>query len=284
MPRKQVLYKPVDKCINETQYSEDNFPKLFIEANDRKSATDKLQAELNKQLLHKIQHGQLNEVKHALCEIVNDTFSEVVDESIDSLPDTIDIFYEGYSKTAEVLKEFSEFNYAGYPLVNHSVNVMVLALSYCLHNSYSENETKRISLCALLHDVGVTKLPKEIVSYAGMLSDKQFHEYQTHSVIGHDMVKLNDNIDSSIATAILEHHERLDGKGYPRGIANISFEGRLIGLIDSFDNLTSSEKAHRKKRKPFDAMLMIRNEVLNEGRFDKAIYRELCLILGKKPV
>jgi HD-GYP domain-containing protein (c-di-GMP phosphodiesterase class II) len=279
-----VLYKPVNKIIDEDQYSEDNFPKLFINANDRKTATNELQAKLKKQLVQKIRHGQLSEVKHALCEIVSETFSETVDDSIESLPDTIDIIYKGYSNAAELLKDFSDVQYAGYPLVDHSVNVMALTLLYCLDNEIGEEETKRLSLCALLHDVGLTKLPTKIVSYTGMLSDQQFHEYQTHSVIGHDMVKLNENIDSSIATAILEHHERLDGQGYPRGIANISFEGRLIGLIDSFDNLTSNEKAHRKKRKPFDAMLLIKNEVLNEGRFDKAIYKDLCLSLGKRPI
>ena len=279
-----VLYKPVNISIDETKYSEDNFPKLYINANDRENATNELQAKLKKQLVQKIRHGQLSEVKHALCEIVSETFSEAIDESIESLPDTIDIVYEGYSNAAELLKDFSDVQYAGYPLVDHSVNVMTLTLLYCLDNEIGEEETKRLSLCALLHDIGITKLPKEIVSYEGMLSDKQFSEYQTHSAIGHDMVKLNENIDPSIATAILEHHERLDGGGYPRGIANISFEGRLIGLIDSFDNLTSSEKEHRKKKKPFDAMMLIRNEVLNEGRFDKAIYKDLCLSLGKKPI
>lgn len=125
-------------------------------------------------------------------------------------------------------------------------------------------------------------IPKEIVSNQGHLPDRQFSEYQKHSAIGHDIIKENENIDPSIAVGILEHHERLDGNGYPRGIANLTFEGRLIGLIDSFDNLTSSEKKHRKKREPFDALDLIKAEVLNEGRFDKTIYMDLCLSLGRK--
>jgi HD-GYP domain-containing protein (c-di-GMP phosphodiesterase class II) len=116
------------------------------------------------------------------------------------------------------------------------------------------------------------------------LPDRQYHEFQAHPALGHDIVKQNENIDSSIALGILEHHERLDGNGYPRGVANISFEGRLIGLVDSFDNLTNSERTHRKKRNPFDAMKLIKNEVLNDGRFDRGIYKNLCLSLGKKPL
>lgn len=279
-----VLYKPVNKRVEKEQYEKDQYPNLYINTKDRKGATNELQAELKKQLVDKIRQGELSEVKLALCEIISETFSESVDDSIESLPDTIDIVYEGFSETADLLKDFSDISYAGYPLVNHSVNVMALTLSYCLHNHFSEDETKKISLCALLHDVGVTKLPKRLVSYIGRLPDQQYHEYQTHVSIGHDIIKQNENIDSSIAVGILEHHERLDGSGYPRGIASISFEGRLIGLINSFDHLTNSEKTHRKKRSPFDAMMLIKDEVLKEGRFDKAIYKDLCLSLGKSPI
>lgn len=275
-----VLYKPVNKNFDKRQYEADNYPELYIATMDKRNAVNEIRSELNKSLCNKIRSGTLSDVKMTLCEIVSETFSGPVDTSIESLPDTIDIVYEGYSKTADVLKDFSEIHYAGYPLVDHSVNVMAVALFYCLRNQFGENDTKRISLCALLHDVGVTKLPRAIVAFRGRLPDDQFLEYQTHPAIGHDIVKQNENIDSSIAAGILEHHERLDGNGYPRGIANISFEGRLIGLIDSYDSLTNSEKVHRKKRNPFDAMVVIKDDVLRQGRFDKNIYKNLCLTLG----
>jgi HD-GYP domain-containing protein (c-di-GMP phosphodiesterase class II) len=276
-----VLYKAVNKKIDRKQYAHDNHPELYINASDRANAVHELQEELNKQLCDKIRSGTLSDVKNTLCEIVSETFSEPIESSIATLPDTIDIVYDGYSKAADVLKDFSDIHYAGYPLVNHSVNVMAVALFYCLRNQIDENETKRVSLCALLHDVGVTKLPNAIVGIRERLSDEQFREYQAHPSIGHDIVKTSESIDSSIATGILEHHERLDGNGYPRGIANLSFEGRLIGLIDSFDSLTNSEKSHRKKRKPFDALMVIKDDVLKLGRFDKDLYKDLCLTLGE---
>jgi HD-GYP domain-containing protein (c-di-GMP phosphodiesterase class II) len=275
-----VLYKPVNKKLDKNQFSKDNSPNLYISKKDKKSATSELQTELKKKLRQKIERGEVNEVKNEICEIVSEVFSDSVEESIEVLPETIDIVYEGYSGVADVLKDFSEIDYAGYSLINHSVNVMTFALLYCLKNGFNEQETKRISLCALLHDVGVTKLPKGIVSYPGRLSDHYFKKYQTHAAIGHDVIKDIENVDSSIAIGILEHHERLDGSGYPRGIANISFEGRLIGLIDSFDQLTNSEKVHRQKKKPFDAMLLIKDEVLKYGQYDKKIYKDLCLSLG----
>jgi len=66
-------------------------------------------------------------------------------------------------------------------------------------------------------------------------------------------------------------------------ITNISFDGRLIGLIDSFTNLISSKNAHRNKKEPFDTMKMIQNEILEEDKFDKNIYINLLFSLsGKK--
>jgi HD-GYP domain-containing protein (c-di-GMP phosphodiesterase class II) len=277
-----ILYKPINKKLDNTQFSRDSFPNLYINKNDKGNATNELRAELKKKLSEKIERGDIKEVKNEICEIVGEIFSGPVEESIEILPETIDIVYEGYSKAADLLKEFSDIHYAGYSLINHSVNVMALALLYCLKNGFHEHKTKQISLCALLHDVGITKLPKGIVSYSGSLSDQNFNEYQTHAFIGHDIVKENENVDSSIAIGILEHHERLDGSGYPRGIVNITFEGRLIGLINSFDHLTNSEKIHRQKKKPFDAMMVIKDEVLKKGQFDKKIFKNLCLSLGKK--
>jgi HD-GYP domain-containing protein (c-di-GMP phosphodiesterase class II) len=278
-----VLYKPEDRKIKDTKFSEDKYPDLYLNKNDIKRAKRELQAEFKKKLIDEVKQGNLSQVKRALCKIVSEAFYEPIGETIESLPETIDIVYDGYAKAAELLKNFSEIENAGYPLVEHSVNVMTLVLSFCIYIGIDEGEAKRLSLCALLHDIGVTKLPKDIVTYKGRLPERQYQEYQNHTFLGHDIIRNNQNsIDSSIAPGVLEHHERLDGSGYPRGIENISFEGRLIGLINSFDHLIHSQKIHRKKRNAFDALLLIKDEVLTKGLFDKSIYKKFCLSLSKK--
>lgn len=277
-----VLFKPANEEIDIDKLSEENLKNIFIKKSDRDHAIKEIQEKTKKKLLVNIHSGNIQAAKESICEIISETFHNGIDNSFESLPNTIDILYDGYSKASNLLRTFSDINYAGYPLVNHSANVMTIAMLYCLNNEFSEKETKRISLCALLHDIGVIKLPDDIVSSKHRLNDQQFKLYKTHAAMGHDIVKLTDNIDSTIAVGILEHHERLDGNGYPRGIANLTFEGKLIGLVDSFDSLINSEKTHRKKKRPFDAMLVIKDEVLEKGRFDKAIYKDLCLCLGRK--
>ena len=159
---------------------------------------------------------------------------------------------------------------------------MLLVLNFCIFKNLPDEDTKKFSLGALLHDVGLARIPMQITEANHKLSDSEFSTYKTHTILGSDIIKENKHINSLIAVGVLEHHERLNGTGYPRGISNISFEGRLIGIIDCFDNLTNNEKLHRKKKDPFSAMKTIQDEILTEGLFDKYIFKDLCLsLLGK---
>lgn len=277
-----ILYKPENKKIDSNRFFDEGFPQLFITSRSHESAKKELEIQLKNRLKHEIKSGNLNIIKSALCEIVQEAMKEPLKENLKAIPETIEIMYSEYSSTKNLLKNYIDTISGEISLIEHSVDVMVLSLNYCLFSHFSEHDTKRISLCALLHDVGLTRIPKDIAGATRRLTEQEFIVYKTHAAIGHDIIKQSGSIDPSIATGVLEHHERLDGKGYPRGVANLSFEGRLIGLIDSFDSLVSSEKAHRKKKKPFDAMLTIQNEMLKEAKFDKKIFTEFCLSLSDK--
>jgi HD-GYP domain-containing protein (c-di-GMP phosphodiesterase class II) len=277
-----VLYKPENKKIDSKRFFDEGFPPLFISVDMHESAKKELESQLKNKLKNEIKSGNLKIIKSALCDIVQEAMQEPLEDNLNALPETIEILYSEYSNTKNLLKNYTDSISDGTSLIDHSVDVMVLALNYCLFCNFSEHDTKRLSLGALLHDVGLTQIPKNIAEANRKLTEQEFIVYKTHAAIGHDIIKQNGGIDSSIATGVLEHHERLDGKGYPRGVANLSFEGRLIGLIDSFDNLISSETSHRKKKNPFDAMKMIQNEILKEAKFDKKIFKDFCLSLSEK--
>jgi len=277
-----ILYKPENKKIDSNRFLDEGFPQLFISVSTHESAKKELEIQLKRKLKNEIKSGNLRIIKSALCEIVQEAIKEPLEDNLGTIPETIEIMYSEYSHTKNLLKNYIDTISGGASLIDHSVDVMVLSLNYCLFSNLPEKDTKRISMCALLHDVGLTQIPKTITGANRRLTEQEFTVYKTHAAIGHDIIKQTGSIDPSIATGVLEHHERLDGNGYPRGIANLSFEGRLIGLIDSFDNLVSSENANRKKQKPFDAMLTIQNEMLKEAKFDKRIFKEFCLSLSHK--
>lgn len=142
-----------------------------------------------------------------------------------------------------------------------------------------ENRVKQLMLCGLLHDVGTSQIDKAIVEARKKLTDEEFKIYTGHSVLGHDLILAETDFDVSVATVALEHHERIDGSGYPHGTAKITADSRLIGIIDCYEPLTYRDKNFRKAKKPYDTLSLIKEEV-KAGRFDKETFKNFtsCLI------
>jgi len=248
----------------------------------KETAFEELQSQLKKNLKERVNSGDLKSVKLVLNEIVQEAIQEPLEDNLQTPPETLDIIYQEYSNTTNLLKDIAGLQFGGSTLAEHSANVMLLVLNYCIFKRLPDEQTKKLSLGALLHDVGLARLPKPIIEADRKLSDQEFTTYKTHTILGHVIIKENKHIDSLIAVCAHEHHERLNGTGYPRSLSNISFEGRLIGIIDCFDNLTNNEKLHRKKKDPFGALKIIQDEILKEGHFDQYIFKDLCLsLLGK---
>jgi HD superfamily phosphohydrolase YqeK len=280
---KFVLYKPEHIEIDFKKFHIDSCPQLYIPKELRASSINKISKNIKSKLVDRIQSGDLKSIKKALSEIVQETFEEPIEQGLQVLPATIEVIYDGCAGPKNLLQNIYGIQFGGTTLIEHSVNIMVLTLNYCVFNRIDDVEGKRLSLAALLHDIGLTKLPKHICEAKRKLSNLEFKTYATHAAIGHDIIMQFNDIDSSVAMAALEHHERVDGQGYPRGISNISYPGLLIGMLDCFDNLTNTQKAHRRKEDPFGALRIIQNEILEEGKFDKEIFRNLCLsLVGKR--
>jgi len=277
-----ILFKADGLKIDSDRYTKEDFPQLYILRETKETASEEIRNKLKKGLIKNIQDGNLKSIKSALCDIVQEAMLNPLGDNLLAFPETIDIMYEGFSSATQLLKKFSKIDHGGISLIEHSVNVMLFTLNYCFFVDFTEKKTKKLSLAALLHDVGLTQIPSNITTADRRLTDTEFAVYKTHPTIGGDIIKENRHISTSIAAGVLEHHEHINGKGYPNGLNDISFDGRLIGLIDSFDNLISSEKAHRRKKGPFDALKVIQNEVLAEEKFDEKIFKNLLMSLSGK--
>ncbi|VVS93513.1 hd-gyp domain [Desulfoluna spongiiphila] len=275
-----VLYKPKGKRINFTEDARTRPTQTYIHKRDSQTAVTELQKSFNTHLRQSLTPGGLTKVKSILCDIVSEAMSKPSETSLAQLPETIDIIFDGYGKNSQILKQLAESSTVDRSIMDHSINTMAITMLYCTHCNFSPDEARQLALAALLHDIGKTRLDPNIVITNRKLTDKEFEEYKAHSAIGHDIIKETASFDFSISRAILEHHERLDGSGYPRGIAHIGFEAQLIGLIDSYENLTHREKTYRKIKSPFDTLNLIKHEVVTKGTFDKTLFKELCTCLA----
>lgn len=126
-----------------------------------------------------------------------------------------------------------------------------------------DNETiYKIRIAALIHDIGKTSVPAEILSKPAMLNDIEFQIIKEHTKIGFNVLKSMEAF-KDIARIVLCHHERLNGSGYPSGIKgdSIPIEARIIAVADVFDAMTS----HRPYRPPRTKEETIEELVKNKG-------------------
>ncbi|TCZ76139.1 HD-GYP domain-containing protein [Paenibacillus albiflavus] len=140
-------------------------------------------------------------------------------------------------------------------LYQHSMNVCVYTSLLGIAQGYSREELYSLGLGSLLHDVGKVKIPKEILFKPGKLTDEEFKEIQKHTTYGFKMLKDEANIPLISAHCAFQHHERMNGSGYPRGIGgdDIHEYAQWIGIVDSFDAMTS-QRVYRQAKLPHYAL------------------------------
>ncbi len=198
---------------------------------------------------------------------------------MESLPETIEIILGEYGRDPRTMEYLSQVAGNSSMMEEHIVNVTALIFQYCFFHGFTDDQTARLALCGLLHDVGTTKIDSQLIESRNRLTDKEFDIYKTHSELGHDMIIVNTDFDIAVATVALEHHERLDKNGYPHQSDVLSRESQIIGLIDCYESLTYRDKDFRKVKTPFKTLKLIKDEVI-AGKFSKKIFKEFtsCLI------
>ncbi|MFD0692504.1 HD-GYP domain-containing protein [Paenibacillus sp. GCM10027628] len=140
-------------------------------------------------------------------------------------------------------------------LFQHSVNVSIYATMLGISFGYSRENLETLGLGALLHDIGKTKVPLGILRKPSQLTEEEFQEMKLHTTYGFQILKDEPNIPLLSAHCALQHHERMNGSGYPRGIpgSEINEFARWIGLVDSYDAMTTT-RVYRRPLLPHEAM------------------------------
>lgn len=137
----------------------------------------------------------------------------------------------------------------------HSINVTVLALILGLELKYDKKRLLDLAIGAMLHDIGKIFMPKEILLKNDRLTDKEYGIVKQHPVDGYEYVK--DSYDLSILSRniILQHHEKVDGTGYPFGIKGDKTHDyvKIVSIADVYDALTS-DRPYRRAMPPGEAM------------------------------
>lgn len=146
------------------------------------------------------------------------------------------------------------YTYDNY-IFTHSLNVTMYSLAIGMELKLSDKQLETIGMGAILHDVGKMMVPLDVLMKPGKLTDKEFEEVKKHAEYGFSILRDIPTVSLVSAHCAFQHHERLDGSGYPRGIKgdDIHFFGRLLAVADVFDAVTSN-RVYRDAMLPHEGL------------------------------
>ncbi len=164
-------------------------------------------------------------------------------------------------QTEEIIKFMSMVRSTDEYTFIHSVNVAFYAMMLAKWLKLSEAEINDAILAGLLHDVGKMKIPGEILNKASKLTKDEFEIIKKHTLYGYELVSDIKGLRKGIKEAVLLHHERMDGSGYPFGYKadRLNLYTRIVAIADVFDAMTA-ERVYKSQSTPFEAFGMFQTE------------------------
>lgn len=167
-------------------------------------------------------------------------------------------------------------------LYQHSFQVTLYSVATAKELGYSYEDQRLVGIGALLHDIGKIIVPKEILNKPGKLTEEEFEQMKQHTRYGFDILRNLHSVSLLIAHCAFQHHERLDGSGYPRGIKGDEIHpfAKIIGVADVFDAVTSN-RIYRGKLLPSEGLKII--EASSGKGFDKTIVEAFKRIIITYP-
>ncbi len=163
-----------------------------------------------------------------------------------------------------VASSFVSILSSDYYTYTHSLNVSVYALCVGKHMGMERKLLEELGISALLHDLGKIKIDPEIINKNGKLTEKEFREVQNHPFYGWLLAKKLGITNKSILAGIRNHHEKIDGTGYPDKLFNedIHIFAKIIGVCDVFDALTT-KRTYKDSKSTFDTLIVMKKEMSN---------------------
>jgi putative nucleotidyltransferase with HDIG domain len=277
-----ALYKPVGMTLGEMRIRERMHPKvLYIKRRNKIEAIQEVQSGYNREIKKCIAENDLGKVREVVQTIVQTTLEEPVTGSLEGVSSTVNILVGEVTKNKDIVKVLFDMTSKDYTTTRHSVNVMALALGYANHVNLSKQQAKVLGIAALLHDVGKTRVNTNILKSDRKLTDEEFHEIKKHTTKGYNILGSCKFSNNEIKTTALEHHEKLDGTGYPDHKTNISEFAQIVAIIDCYEALTNDERVYRKAADPLGALKTIQTDIVDAGKFSREIFKDFAYSLLK---
>ncbi|MDR1286473.1 MAG: HD-GYP domain-containing protein [Treponema sp.] len=171
----------------------------------------------------------------------------------------------------------------GREMAKSSVNAAILSALIAIELKIPNYKIAQIITGALLHDVGMFRLPKEIIDKRGGLSGAEVQRMQAHPLYAYKIVSKTLLYPDEVGMVALQHHERWDGEGYPRRLSGeaIDLGARIVSVADAFEAMVS-QKPYRNSMVGYQAMKNLLSD--NSRRFDPDVLKAFIQTMGIYPI
>jgi putative nucleotidyltransferase with HDIG domain len=168
-------------------------------------------------------------------------------------------------------------------LLEHSVNVSILMTIFAKQMKFDDDLIQQLATGALLHDIGKILVPDSILNKPGKLTAEEFAEMRRHVVYSKEILDKIPGLSPISIDVAAVHHERLDGKGYPHGLAEsqISVYGRMISIVDTYDAITA-QRCYKEGQTGISALKILKRE--SPASFDPVLLAQFIKAIGIHPV
>jgi len=202
---------------------------------------------------------------------------EAVNRAVDAILEDL-IYNSEMVVQLSTLRSIDDYSFV------HSVNVCILSMLIGQAMHYPYRDLKHLGVGAILHDLGKIRIPQEVLQRAGPLAASEYEQVKNHTREGFEILRKNREVSILSAHIAFQHHERLDGSGYPRGLGgqDILEFARITAVADVYDALVSDRPYREKSFLPGEALQELKRGA--SGLFDPNCVGHLMSRLAVYPV
>ena len=199
--------------------------------------------------LSELKQVTLTNMPNIFSDLVNNNEAEAI-KSLGIVNELLDYIVEKENVNTNLyeVKSYDDYTYI------HCVDTSIMSSFLGLNLGIKGKELRELGMAAILHDIGKTKVPNNLINKKGPLTEEEFMVVKKHTIFGAEILKKSSLFSKEVIDSVCQHHERVDGKGYPYGLKDkeINYFAKIISICDVYTAL-SSNRSYRKRFNPNEA-------------------------------
>lgn len=215
----------------ESEQAEENLPPIVRNHIAKMRTPDPSKVKLSESVKQRVSEGVQYLYNNSSSENFTNTTNSITKDLMKAINDN-----DAIAVDINALKTSDEYTF------KHSVDVATMSMIIAKKQGLSSEDIYSIGIAGLLHDMGKSKIPLEVLNKPAKLTDEEFAIMKQHTVLGYEILKEKKNFSQAIALAVLQHHEKMNGRGYPMGVSSekICPYAKILSVADVYDALVTA--------------------------------------------